>query len=153
MHPHAVLLHRFFTAFAARDGATMAACYLPDAHFDDELFALDGARIGSMWQMLTASARDFSLTFSGVAADDTNGQAHWEARYRFSRTGRPVINRIDSSFSFRDGLILRQRDTYDFWSWSRQALGLPGLLLGWSGFLRAKVRAQAAAGLEQYLRR
>jgi hypothetical protein len=48
---------------------------------------------------------------------------------------------------------LRQRDTYDFWSWSRQALGLPGLLLGWSGFLRTKVRAQAAAGLEQFLRR
>jgi ketosteroid isomerase-like protein len=153
MHPHAELLHRFYTAFAARDGATMAACYSPEAHFDDELFALDGARIGSMWQMLTASARDFSLTFSGVAADDTSGQAHWEAHYRFSRTGRPVINRIDSSFTFRDGLILRQRDTYDFWSWSRQALGLPGLLLGWSGFLRTRVRAQAAAGLENYLRR
>ena len=153
MHPNADLLRRYFNAFAACDGATMAACYAPDAHFDDELFALDGARVGSMWQMLTSSARDFSLSFSGLAADASTGQARWEARYRFSRTGRAVINRVDSTFIFRDGLILRQRDTYDFWRWSRQALGASGLLLGWSGFLRAKVRAQAAAGLERFLQR
>ena len=49
-----------------------------------------------------------------------------------------------------DGLILTHRDRFDFWAWSRQALGTPGLLLGWSGFLRDKVRAQAAKNLAAY---
>jgi hypothetical protein len=31
------------------------------------------------------------------------------------------------------------------------ALGTPGALLGWTPFLRAKVRAQAAANLRRYL--
>ncbi len=31
------------------------------------------------------------------------------------------------------------------------ALGAPGLLLGWTPFLRAKVRRQASAGLRKYL--
>jgi hypothetical protein len=39
------------------------------------------------------------------------------------------------------------------WAWSRQALGAPGLLLGWTPFLRRKIRAQAAANLEKYIAR
>jgi hypothetical protein len=48
-------------------------------------------------------------------------------------------------------LITRHRDRFNFWSWSRQALGAPGLLLGWTPFLRQKVRAQAAANLQKFL--
>ncbi|HPM68974.1 MAG TPA: nuclear transport factor 2 family protein, partial [Piscinibacter sp.] len=36
------------------------------------------------------------------------------------------------------------------WTWSRQALGTPGLLLGWSGFLKDKVRAKAAGNLAAF---
>ena len=61
-------------------------------------------------------------------------------------------NKIDAEFEFdKQGLITRQRDRFDFWDWSRQALGTPGLLLGWSPFLRRKVRAQAAANLQRFL--
>ena len=74
------------------------------------------------------------------------------ARYTFSATGRKVLNRIDASFEFRDGLIVRHIDRFDFWRWSRQALGTPGLLLGWTGFLRGKVRAKAAASLAAFVR-
>ncbi|MGH6638900.1 MAG: hypothetical protein ACREBY_09910, partial [Polaromonas sp.] len=49
------------------------------------------------------------------------------------------------------GLISRHRDRFDFWAWSRQALGTPGVLLGWTPFLRRKVRAQAAENLQKYL--
>ncbi|MDB5894551.1 MAG: snoaL-like protein, partial [Rhodoferax sp.] len=35
--------------------------------------------------------------------------------------------------------------------WSRQALGAPGMLLGWTPMLRNKVRAQAAANLRKFL--
>jgi hypothetical protein len=82
-----------------------------------------------------------------VQADDDSGRAHWEAHYRFSATKRLVHNRIDASFRFRDGLIIEHVDRFDFWAWARQALGAPGLLLGWTPMLRNKVRAQAATKL------
>lgn len=147
-------IERFYAAFAQLDGAAMQACYAPTATFDDEAFALKGPReIGGMWRMLcdTTKAKGMAhwkLDVSQVTANS----AHWEAHYLFSATGRLVHNRIDASFEFDpQGLITRHRDRFDFWSWSRQALGTPGLLLGWSPFLRNKVRSTATANLKRYL--
>src|SRR5918993_3390060 len=114
MHPPAVphsnseLLARFYRAFAALDAATMTSCYASDAEFSDEVFTLHGReRIGAMWSMLCQATRDkgrdaWSLVASDIHADGTRGRAHWEARYRFSATGRTVHNRIDGAFEFRD---------------------------------------------------
>lgn len=158
MHPNEQTLRRFYTAFAALDADTMASCYAADAQFDDEVFSLRGrTEVAGMWRMLCeatrAKGRDaWALEFSGVSADAHQGQAHWEADYRFSATGRLVHNVIDGQFAFNaQGDIVRHRDRFSFWAWSRQALGLPGLLLGWSGFLRAKVQAQARANLTKFL--
>ena len=58
MHPNAQTLQRFYTAFAQLDHATMAACYAPDAQFDDEAFSLKGRdQIGGMWRMLCTATR------------------------------------------------------------------------------------------------
>lgn len=149
-------IETFYTAFARLDGAAMAACYAEDARFDDEAFSLAGRReIGGMWSMLceavTAKGRDvWRLDVSEV----TDKSAHWEAHYRFSATGRMVHNIIEARFEFdAAGLITRHRDSFDFWRWARQALGAPGMLLGWSPFLRGKVRAQAASNLKKFLAR
>ena len=150
------LLDRFYRAFANLDGATMAACYAADAEFQDEVFSLRGRdEIAAMWNMLCSATRDkgmdaWSLDYSGVEADTTTGRAHWEAHYRFSATGRLVHNRIDAQFHFHDGLITSHRDRFDFWAWSRQALGAPGWLLGWSPMLRRKVAARAAGNLTAF---
>lgn len=150
MHPHAQLIERFYAAFARRDWAGMATCYHPEVHFSDEAFDLHGADAGLMWRMLVTSGRDLTLEFRDISADERSGRAHWDARYTFSATGRKVLNRIDASFEFRDGLIVRHVDRFDFWTWSRDALGMPGLLLGWSSLLRSKVRAQAAKNLAAF---
>lgn len=147
-------IERFYAAFARLDGEAMQACYAEDASFDDEAFSLKGRReVGGMWRMLCdatkAKGREhWKLEVSQVTANS----AHWEAHYKFSATGRLVHNKIDASFEFNaQGLITRHRDRFDFWAWSRQALGTPGLLLGWSPFLKAKVRATAAGNLKRYL--
>ena len=80
------------------------------------------------------------------------GRAHWDAHYTFSRTGRPVHNSITAGFAFKDGLIARHADRFSFWRWSRQALGPVGLWLGWTPLLRARVRANARAGLKDWVR-
>lgn len=158
MHPNEITLNRFYAAFAALDADTMAACYAPEAVFDDPVFSLRGqAQVGGMWQMLCSATRakglgDWKLAYKDISADGQTGQAHWDADYRFSATGRMVHNRIDSVFEFNpQGLIIRQRDSFNFWSWSRQALGLPGVLLGWSPSLKNKVRSTAAANLKKYI--
>jgi ketosteroid isomerase-like protein len=153
MHPNAALIHRFYDSFAALDAAGMQACYHPDVVFRDPAFGeLRGAQAGAMWAMLTGRASDLQVSATDVQADDVRGRAHWDAHYTFGQTGRKVLNRIDAEFEFRDGLIVRHTDTFDFWAWARQALGPTGLLLGWTPVLRNKVRSTARAGLEKYMR-
>lgn len=158
MHPNAQTLTRFYTAFAALDADTMAACYAEDARFDDPGFTLVGQReIGGMWHMLCDAARgngrqDWQLDFSDLQADDERGHVHWEARYRFSATRRPVHNIVEADFIFTpDGLIASHRDQFNFWRWSRQALGMGGWVLGWAPFFNTQMRRQTRAALTRYL--
>ena len=151
-------INAFYTAFAQLDTAQMSACYADNAHFQDEVFDLQGkTEIMGMWGMLCDAVKakgrsDWQLSFSEVQASGHQGSAHWEPIYRFTATGRLVHNVIDAQFVFDErGLITSHRDSFDFWSWSRQALGTPGLLLGWSPVLRRQVKKQANASLRKYL--
>ncbi|UXI69984.1 nuclear transport factor 2 family protein [Tahibacter amnicola] len=146
------LLTAFYEAFQRRDGAAMAACYAPDATFRDPVFQLRGNEIGAMWTMLCQRGKDLALTFDVVDAGPDAGRVNWQARYTFSSTGRPVVNDIAAQIRVRDGKIVDHVDTFSFWRWSRQALGPAGLLLGWTPWLRQKVRRQAAEGLARFLR-
>ena len=150
-HPHAALIQRFYDAFARRDAAGMAACYHPDVHFQDPIFDLHGPRAGAMWHLLCARGKDLQVEASNVRADDEDGAARWVATYTFSQTGRRVVNDVRATFTFKDGLIRTHRDRFGFWQWSRQALGVPGLLLGWTPLLRAKVSRKANKGLDAYV--
>ncbi len=143
-------IERFYAAFARLDGGAMQACYAEDAQFDDEAFSLRGrAQVGGMWRMLCSATRAKGADVWRLEVRDiTDRSAHWEAHYRFSTTGRMVHNIIEADIQCGpDGLIRVHRDRFDFWRWSRQALGTPGLLLGATPWLRAKVRAQAAKNL------
>ncbi|HEX7682580.1 MAG TPA: nuclear transport factor 2 family protein [Trinickia sp.] len=150
-HPNANLVVRFYEAFQQLDAEAMTRCYADDVVFADPAFGeLIGLAASDMWRMLTRRAQDFSLTFSDVEADDHAGRAFWTATYVFSQTGRTVVNRISARFVFRDGLIAEHRDSFDLWRWARQALGLKGLLLGWTPLVQRAVRAQARKALDAY---
>lgn len=154
VHPHAELITRFYTAFASRDAEAMAACYHPDCMFMDPVFGrLNHDEVCAMWRMLVERGKDLAVTFGEVEADDGSGGAHWEAAYTFSKTGRKVRNKIDAQFGFLDGLILAHRDRFDFYAWTRQALGMPGALLGWSPLIQNKVRREARKSLDAYMER
>ena len=51
---------------------------------------------------------------------------------------------------FRDGKIAEHRDHFDLWRWAGQALGIKGLLLGWTPFVQNAIRQQAAKGLAAF---
>ncbi|UXE67562.1 MAG: nuclear transport factor 2 family protein [Chryseotalea sp. WA131a] len=146
------LITKFYTAFQQRNWRTMQTCYHEEVLFNDPAFTnLKGKQAKAMWHMLAENAKDFSLVFSQVVATETEGSCHWEATYSFSRTGRKVVNKIDANFQFKDGLIYRHTDRFDFWKWTRMALGTSGILLGWTPFLQNKVKATAMGGLKKFI--
>lgn len=160
MHPNQQTIEAFYSAFARLDPSGMAPCYAEGVSFADEVFTLDGRQeVMGMWRMLCEATKAkgadvWALKYRDVIADAASGAAHWDAHYRFSATGRIVDNSIDAAFEFdREGRIVRHRDSFDFWKWSRQALGAPGVLLGWTPLLRNKVRGQAGANLRKFMAR
>lgn len=146
------LIKRFYDAFAARDGAAMAACYAEDAKFSDPVFpSLTGTEPGAMWRMLTGRADDLEVELVEHKASESAGSANWVATYTFSQTGRRVVNDVQAHFRFENGLIAEHMDDFNFYKWSRQALGTSGLLLGWTPILRGAVQKKARAGLDAYI--
>jgi ketosteroid isomerase-like protein len=151
---HQDLIRQFYSAFQRRDYATMQSLYHADAVFSDPVFPnLSSKEVQGMWEMLLTSAKDLKIEFNEVRADQYTCRCNWDAWYTFSKTGRPVHNQIKAQFEFRDNLIYRHTDTFNLWKWSQQALGLPGLLLGWSPIVRNKVRSMAGKNLSNFLSR
>ncbi|MEB0008955.1 nuclear transport factor 2 family protein [Pseudomonas sp. MH9.2] len=145
------VITEFYQAFNRLDAEAMSACYTEDVLFSDPVFGeLRGRQAGDMWRMLTSRAKDFSVVFDNLRADERTGGAHWVATYLFSQTGNTVVNDIQARFVFRDGKICEHHDHFDLWRWSRQALGTKGLLLGWTPFVQNAIRAQAQKGLKAF---
>ncbi|MGB1696837.1 MAG: nuclear transport factor 2 family protein [Thermoplasmatota archaeon] len=132
---------KYWEALAAGDGKAMAACYAEDAEFQDEVFHLHGADIGTMWTGLFRPGADVKVQTHPLRETDGVITGTWEAWYAFQ--GRPIHNVIHSTFLVEDGLIVSQRDRFNFWKWTRMALGLKGTLLGWTPMVRKAVQKQA----------
>ena len=132
----------------------MKECYKPDAEFSDPVFTdLKGKQIGAMWHMLCLAGKDLQITLRECQADDKSGSCTWEAVYTFSRTGRKVHNKINSSFVFEDGLIKLQKDNFDFYKWSAMALGPAGIFFGWLPLLKNKIRSNANQSLKEFIKK
>ena len=145
---HKETIRQFYEAFGRRDAETMGALYTDGVLFSDPVFPnLEGEEAKNMWKMLCGRSKDIRILVKDIEADDKRGSATWEAFYTFGQTGRKVHNIIQAQFEFQDGKIHRHTDRFDFWAWSRQALGITGVLLGWSPLLLKKVRKNAETAL------
>jgi ketosteroid isomerase-like protein len=147
------MINRFYTAFQKLDYATMQSCYTDDAVFSDPVFGLlDAEETRAMWEMLCKRAKDFSLIYSNIKRlDEEYTTTEWTASYLFAKTGRRVVNKITAHMKFRDGLICEHSDAFDIYRWARQAMGVTGLLFGWSSFVRKRIQLQARVGLQKFM--
>lgn len=147
------LIEKFYTAFKQLDYKTMQDCYADDAVFSDPAFGtLNGNEVRVMWEMLCKQAKDFSLNFSNIKAlDEEYNTCNWTATYNFSKTGRKVVNNITAHIRIQNGKITEHTDNFDLWKWSRQALGVPGLLLGWTPMIQNKIRFNARMSLQRFM--
>jgi ketosteroid isomerase-like protein len=146
------LIKNFYTCFQRLDWKGMLDCYTGDVFFYDPVFEdLDAPRVRAMWEMLLSRAKDLELSFCEVASEAGYGSCRWTATYTFTATGRKVVNSAKARFTIRDGKIAEHQDEFSFWKWSRQALGLPGMLLGWTSLLQNKVRRDARKSLTKFI--
>lgn len=152
MNKNQQLIERFYTAFSNQDGQTMADCYHQQAQFNDPVFGiLDRTSTVAMWTMLLERSKgNLKIEYLNSNATDDKGTVTWVATYNFSKTQRKVVNVIQASFEFKDGLIYRHTDTFNLWKWSKQAFGIKGLLFGWTSFMQDKIRKQAKTALTEY---
>jgi ketosteroid isomerase-like protein len=152
MNDNEKLIQHFYNSFAQRDYKAMQDCYADDATFSDEAFQnLNSAQVKAMWEMLIKRGKDLEIRFQNVSADEKNGSAEWIANYTFSQTGNKVENHIKANFEFENGKIVKHIDSFDFYRWSSQALGLTGKLLGWTSFLQKKVSEKAMKNLAEFM--
>ena len=89
------------------------------------------------------------------AASDDSPAEHTALAETLSICLLAMLERLSPSeratFVLRDGKIVEHEDVFSFWRWSRQALGVPGVLMGWTPMLKNKVRGAAGKQLERYL--
>ena len=152
MNTNEQLIHKFYTAFANADAKTMCQCYHTNIQFQDPAFGkINGNDACQMWKMLIEKSKgNIKIEFSDIKADEFKGSAKWIATYNFSKTNRKVINEIKADFQFRYGLIVKHTDHFDIWKWSKQAIGIKGLLFGWTGFMQKQIQKQALISLKNY---
>ena len=139
------LIETFYSAFKNQDAESMVACYHDDVVFEDPAFGvLRGDRAKNMWRMLIASqkGKDFKVDFSDINSNGNTCSANWEARYDFSKTGRPVHNKILANFEFKDGKIIKHIDVFNLHKWSKQALGFKGSVMGGTRYFKTKLQHQ-----------
>jgi ketosteroid isomerase-like protein len=148
------LITKFYQAAQQKDYAGMQSCYADNATFSDEVFKnLNATEVKSMWEMLLKNGKDLQIVFKNITTNETTGSAEWEATYTFSLTNRKVINCIQAKFVLKNGKIVQHIDHFNFYRWAQQAFGFSGYLLGWTSFLKNKVRQRAAKNLSDFMRK
>jgi limonene-1,2-epoxide hydrolase len=146
------VIHQFYSAFQRRDYFAMQNLYHDEAQFCDPVFQqLNSNEVRAMWQMLLSGAKDISVSFESVQENSRSGSCRWEAFYTFGQTHRKVHNKVYATFEFKDSKILTHRDTFNLWRWTMMALGLSGVLLGWTPIVQNKIRKTAQDKLRKFM--
>jgi len=147
------LIEKFYVSFANSDAEGMISCYHDDVTFIDPAFGeLKGDRAKAMWRMLLSNT-DAGLTvhYFDITSNQKTGEAKWLAKYFYGPKRRLVVNEVSASFTFKEGKIHTHTDDFDLWRWTRQALGLSGTFMGWSGYMRNKIQATTKARLDKFI--
>ncbi|NNE27920.1 MAG: nuclear transport factor 2 family protein [Saprospiraceae bacterium] len=149
------ILNQFYNAFSIGDQHRMLFHYHKDIIFEDPAFGkLEGQEVKAMWSMLLEQAKGgLSITHEILSTDNNSGIVSWEAKYNYGKKRRPVHNIITAHLELQNDKIIKHKDVFDLWKWSQQALGIPGLLLGWTPYMKGKIQSGARKSLFNYMER
>lgn len=154
MHNNSAIAVDFYSAFQDKDALKMASLYHVNVEFEDPAFGkLKGDEVGAMWKMLCERSSDLTIKFELIASKENQIDVKWIASYSFGKSKRKVINSIVATLSFEDGKIIKHKDVFNLYKWSRQALGFSGYLLGWTSFFKHKLNAKTRIQLDAFMKK
>jgi len=147
------LIEKFYTAFMHSNSEEMTSCYHKDVVFKDPAFGeLKGERAFKMWEMLMPKgSKGAEISFTNIESIKDRGTATWVAKYHYGEKQRKVTNVVNASFKFKDGKIIEHTDNFNVWKWSSQALGIAGMLFGWTSFMKKKIQKTTNGRLDTYM--
>lgn len=145
-------IHQLYTSIANRAISNIKTCYAPTARFNDPVFdTLVGNEIPKMWRMLIEKSKgNLEIEYTIIKSNEHKSSVEWIATYTFGKNKRKIRNVIQSEFYFKDGLIIKQNDDFNIWTWSKQAFGFSGFLFGWTGYMQNKIQEKANLALKNY---
>lgn len=147
------LIEKFYSAFQIKDFKTMQACYADNATFNDPVFKdLNAMQVRAMWEMFCQRGKDLTIYFKDIKETEKGGIATWIAHYTFSATGKKVENTIQAEFEISNSKITKHTDTFNFYQWAKQALGIKGFFLGHTQFVKSKVQNAAMQSLNRFMK-
>lgn len=145
------ILNQFYNAFSHGDYKRMNSFYHPEATFEDPAFGkLSSTEAKAMWKMLLSTKEESKFKVEFTIIDES--EATWKASYLFGKSKNQVINNVTSTFEFKDGLIIKHEDDFNLWKWTKQALGISGMLLGWSNFMKNKIQQTTKKRLTEFIK-
>lgn len=152
MHQNELIINKFYTSFRDFDPDGMAQCYHQDIRFEDPAFGvLEREDVMHMWRMLIHRGKqNIVINHSSAWADDETGHVKWEASYPFSMTGRKIDNKIEATFEFQEGKIIKHTDRFDLHLWAAMAFGWKGKWFGGMRFFQNKIKETAKQGLAKW---
>lgn len=148
-----LVVQKFYEGFKKLDAAAMNSCYSADIVFYDPVFGiLKGFEATCMWEMLCATAKDFSLSFDNIIdLEEGYCTCDWVATYTFSGTGKTIINKIRANMLIEEGKIIEHSDAFRVHNWSKQAFGIWGILFGWNSIFQNKIKNRARRSLMKFM--
>lgn len=143
----------FYDCFAKGEAKGMLNFYAEEVIFCDPAFGkLSGNRPHEMWRMLLGRFDEHTtINFEVVETEANKAQVKWTAKYHFGKKRRPVTNRVTSTLILKNEKIVEYYDNFDIWKWAYQAIGIGGLLLGWSKFFQLKIQQNTNKMLDKYI--
>lgn len=153
MTPSEKTIHQLYTSIANGAISEIQECYHSNVKFNDPIFGtLNGNEVPEMWKMLIEKSKGkLTIDYTIIKSNVHKGSAQWTATYTFGKKQRQIKNTIQSDFYFKEGLIIKQNDNFDIWTWAKQAFGFPGFLLGWTGYMQDKIHKKARLSLKDYM--
>lgn len=154
MNPNEALIQKFYQSFRDKNIQSMLECYDENVEFYDPVFLhLKGKEVFAMWSMLIERGTDLKISYQNIRANGEGGSAEWTASYIFSKTNRPITNRVKAKFKIKNGKIIWHKDDFSLWKWAGMALGFSGYLLGFTSFIQDQIKSEAQTGLKLYMKR
>ena len=145
------IIEKFYTALNDRDAEKMVELYHEDIVFEDPVFGkLKGEEAKNMWRWLCYKGKDLRVTYSDITIDEDNGTAKWEARYTYGKHKRPILNKVSAEFEFKDGKIIKHKDTFDLKTWATQAIGWKGKVIGGTSYFKKKLQFRSRKLIQNF---